>query len=177
MRGRTSAEAVNNYVSVTNRLVSCVTDSIVSVEGGYHPSASPLTLALNRGQPTRLIGPSRFSLQLQQTYRIIEPSDRGDLWTVGVAGYAYAVLDFEQREVLVYHWHPRDSSPVTGPHLHLEQGALVGRREIRDAHLPTGDIPLGQFLQLLIEGLSVQPNRTDWVSILDDGIYDSVSFS
>jgi hypothetical protein len=168
MQGRTSAEAVNNYVDEANRLVSCLTDSIVSVGGGYHPAASPLILALNNGIIVGLRGASRFGLQLQQTYRIVEPATRGDLWTVRVTGYAYAVLDANQREVLTYHWHPRSNSPVAMPHLHLEQGALVGRSEVRDAHLPTGVISIGSFLRFLIIDLSVEPDRTDWESILPE---------
>ncbi len=168
MRGRISAEAVNNYVDAANRLVSCVTDSIVSVAGGYHPAAVPLILALNNGQPVMLGGASNFRLQLQQTYRIIAPTARGDLWTVQVTGYAYAILDSEQQEVLVYHWHPRGNSPVVMPHLHLERGALVGHPEVRDAHLPTGVISIGVFLRLLIEELLVEPARPDWGAILQD---------
>ena len=168
MRGRTSAEAVNSYVDEANLLVSCVTDSIVSVGGGYHPAATPLILALNNGIAVGLRGASRFGLQLQQTYEIVEPSAPDYLWTVGVTGYAYAVLDAGQREVLTYHWHPKGNSPVTRPHLHLEQGAMVGRREVRDAHLPTGPISVGEFLRLLIEELTVEHVRSDWESILRD---------
>lgn len=168
MRGRTSAEAVNNYVDAANRLVSCVTDSIVSVDGGYHPSTNPLILTLNNSRLVALRGLSNFRLQLQQTYRIMEPDTRGGLWAVRVTGYAYAILDSEQREVLVYHWHPRGNSPVVMPHLHLEHGALVGRPEVRDAHLPTGAVSIGSFLRLLIDDLSVEPARPDWESILQD---------
>ena len=168
MTGRTSADAVNSYVDSANRLVSCVTDSIVSVGGGYHPAATPLILALNNGHPVELGGISNFGLQLQQTYRIMEPVAQGGLWTIGVTSYAYAVLDSEQREVLVYHWHPRGNSPVVRPHLHLERGSLVERPEVRDAHLPTGAISIGAFLRLLIEDLSVEAARPDWESILPD---------
>lgn len=174
MRGRTSAQAVNSYVDTTNRLVSCVTDSIVSVAGGYHPAVSPLILALNNGLPVVLSGVSRLGLQLQQTYQIAGPAVRGDLWTVRVTGYAYAVLDTDQREVLTYHWHPRGNSPVVMPHLHLERGALVERPEVRDAHLPTGPISIGIFLRFLIDDLSVEPARPDWDSILHSAHFDLV---
>lgn len=166
MRGRTPAEAVNNYVDAANRLVSCATDSIVSVDGGYHTAATPLILALNNGIVVGLRGASSFGLQLQQTYEIVEPSAQGDLWTARVTSYAYAVLDANQQEVLTYHWHPRGNSPVVMPHLHLEQGAMVGRPEVRNAHLPTGPISIGEFLGLLIEELTVEPVRSDWESIL-----------
>lgn len=63
MQGKTSIEAVNNYVGTTNLLVSCVTASILSVQGGYHPSAHPPLLALNDGHPVRLGGTSRLGTQ------------------------------------------------------------------------------------------------------------------
>ena len=85
-----------------------------------------------------------------------------------IAGYNYVVYDSERREVLIYHWHPRSRSPVATPHLHLKQGAEVGRPEVRDAHLPTGYIPLVAFLRLLVVDLGVQPRRSDWDAILAD---------
>ena len=166
MRGRTSAEAVNNYRQHAQRLVSCVSNSVVDVAGGYHPASRPHSLLLNNGQPATLGGESRLGLQLQQSYLIDAPAVRGDLWTVRVIGYAYTLLDADRREVLSYHWHPMGKSPLVTPHLHLEQGALVGRPEVRDAHLPTGAIPVGTFLRFPIQDLQVTPERHDWESIL-----------
>lgn len=168
MRGRTSAEAVNNYRQHVQRLVSCVTHSVVNVAGGYHPGPFPHSLLLNNGQPVGLGGESRLAVQLQQSYLIDPPTARGDLWTVNVVAYAYTLLDADQREVLNYHWHPIGNSRVSTPHLHLEQGAMVGRPEVRDAHLPTGAITIGAFLHLLVQDLSVMPERQDWASILNN---------
>lgn len=55
---------------------------------------------------------------------------------------------------------------VRTPHLHLEQGAQVGRREILEAHLPTGEFSLNAVLRMLIEEMGVIPRRSDWASIL-----------
>jgi len=85
---------------------------------------------------------------------------------VDVVGFYYTIYDSGQREVLLYHWHPHGNSPVETPHLHLEQGAEVGRAEVRDAHLPTGDVSLKAILRVLIEEMSVRPRRSDWESIL-----------
>lgn len=52
------------------------------------------------------------------------------------------------------------------PHLHLEQGAQVGREEVRSAHLPTGDVSLNAILRALIEEMDVNPRHPDWESIL-----------
>ena len=168
MRGRTSAEAVNNYRQHVQGLVSCVTNSVVDVAGGYHPGPNPHSLLLNNGQPVGLGGSSKFGLQLQQSYLIDPPMSRGDMWAVRIIAYAYTLFDADQREVLNYHWHPIGNSRVATPHLHLEQGAMVGRPEVRDAHLPTGPIAIGAFLRLLVQDLSVAPERQDWEPILAD---------
>ena len=166
--GRSTAEAVNDYRHGIQRLISCVTDSVVDVAGGYHPSPIPHTLAMNGGQPIALRGPSRFMLGLQQNYRIVGTGPSEETYRVVIAGYNYVICDSERREVLIYHWHPRSNSPVVTPHLHLKQGAQVGRHEVRDAHLPTGDVPLVAFLRLLVTDLGVQPRRHDWDTILAD---------
>ncbi len=173
MRGRTSAESVNNYRQHIQRLVPCVTNSVVDVAGGYHPGPFPYSLLLNNGRPVGLGGASRLGLQLQQNYVIDPPPTRGGLWTVKVIAYAYTLLDVEQREVLSYHWHPIGNSRVMTPHLHLEQGAMVGRPEVRDAHLPTGPVAIEAFLRLLVQDLSVAPERQDWQAILADEIVSS----
>ena len=166
--GRSAAEAVNNYQRGIQRHLSCITDSVVDVAGGYHLSPIPHTLAMNGGQPTALGGPSRLLLRLQQNYRIVESGPSGDAYRVEIAGYSYVVYDSELREILIYHWHSRGNSPVTTPHLHLKQGAQVGRPEVRDAHLPTGYIPLVAFLRLLVTDLGAEPRRPDWDTILAD---------
>ena len=114
-----------------------------------------------------LRGESRLRLRLEQYYRIVEQDPPRNEWLVVVVGYDYAVYDYDEREVLLYHWHPGGSSPVSAPHLHLGIGAQVGRRDVREAHLPTGHIPLQGLLRVLIEEMGVQPRRADWNMILD----------
>ena len=108
-------------------------------------------------------------LRLEQYYRITEPPSSRTPWQVEIVGYDYAVYDSDEREVLLYHWHPRGGSPVVSPHLHLGNGAQVGRRVVRDAHLPTGHVLLSSLLRLLIVEMGVQPRRQDWDTILNEG--------
>ena len=164
--GRSPSEAVAEYRHSIQRMLSCVTPSVVDVAGGYYPAQVPHRLTLNGGVPVALGGPSRFKLELQQYYSILDTGRPDALWMVNVVGYYYAVHDYEEREVLLYHWHPHATSPVVIPHLHLEQGALVGRAEVRDAHLPTGEVFLNAVLRVLIEEMGVNPRRSDWESIL-----------
>ena len=161
--GRTPALAVNNYQSGVQRMVSCVSDSVVSVAGGYYPSPVPHSLIMDSGM---LRGESRLRLRLEQYYRIVEHTPPHNLWQVEVVGYDYAVYDSDEREVLLYHWHPGGISSVAAPHLHLGAGAQVGRRDLREAHLPTGHIPLQELLRVLIEEMGVQTRRADWNVIL-----------
>lgn len=83
--GRTPAEAANNYRRDVQRPLSCVTDGVVGVDGGYYPSPYPHFLAMSSGRPATLGGPS-------QNYRIAESGLTGDGWQVAVVGYNYAVL-------------------------------------------------------------------------------------
>ena len=166
--GRNPAEAVSNYRHSIQRMVSCVTTSVVDVAGGYHPSAIPHRLTMNGGVPVALGGPSQLMLGLQQTYRIVESELSGAPWRVDAIDYDYAIYDVEEREVLLYHWHSVGNSSIATPHLHLKQGAQVGRTEVRDAHLPTGDVSLNAILWVLIEEMGVRPRRSEWESILSE---------
>ena len=146
-------------------MLSCVSTSVVGVAGGYYPSPIPHSLIADSGL---LRGPSRLMLRLEQYYRIAESPSPRTSWQVEIVGYDYAVYDSDEREILLYHWHPRGGSPVATPHLHLGNGAQVGRREVRDAHLPTGHVPLSDMLRLLIEDMAVHPRRQDWGTVLAD---------
>ena len=161
---QTSHEAVANHLDTLQKLVSCVTPSVVVTEF-YHPLVVPIPVTINYGEPVSLRGPSRFQFALRQSFIAVD-SGQNSSWRVGVRSFSYEIHDSEGREVLLYHWHPRGNSPVVTPHLHLEQGAQVGRTEVRDAHLPTGDVSLNSLLRVLIEEMGVQPQRPDWDSIL-----------
>ena len=163
---RSPAGAVNDYLHAIQRQVSCVTNSAVGVSGGYFPSPIPHSLTINGGLPVALASPSQFMFRMQQSYRIIESELLRGSWMVEIVGCDYAILDSEQTEIMLYHWHPAGNSHITTPHLHIERGAQVGRRELQGAHLPTGHVSLTAFLRLLILDLGVQPSRPDWNAIL-----------
>ena len=157
-------EIAVNHLESLQRLVSCVTPSVVVAEL-HHPAPVPLSATMNDGEPVSLRGDSRFQLALRQSF-IVDDSAQSSPLQVVVRSYSYEIHDSDGREVLLYHWHPRGNSHVEIPHLHLERGAEVGRAEVRDAHLPTGEVSLTSFLRTLIEEMGVQPLRADWESIL-----------
>ena len=163
-QARTTHEVEANYLENLQRLVSCVTPSVVTAEL-HQPFPIPHSATINDGDPVRLIGASRLQLAFRQSF-VIEETEQGSSWQVVVGSYSYEIHDSDGREVLLYHWHPRVNSPVVIPHLHLEQGAQIGRAEVRDAHLPTGGVSLNAVLRVLIEEMGVNPRRPDWESIL-----------
>ena len=105
---------------------------------------------------------------LYKYYRIVESDSPGDSWMVVETGYRYAVIDDDGRDVLEYHWHPVGESPIVSPHLHIGHGAMIGRTEIGDAHLPSGLISASHILRMLIRDFGVTPRRSDWESVLDE---------
>ena len=164
-QGRTSHEAVANYQEALQRLVSCVTPSVV-VTDRYHPAQTLFSMTVNDGEPVSLEGSSRLQFKLVQYCATDDEPEQRLSWRVTSRGYTYAIYDSEGREILLYHWHPIGASVVETPHLHLKQGAQVGRAEVRNAHLPTGEVSLNAVLRVLIEEMGVNPRRTDWESIL-----------
>ena len=146
--------------------VSCVSDAVVSVGGGYYPAETAHILEFNRGNPARIRGTSRLWLYFQQYYRIVRSDISSDLWTVLEEGYEYSIMDTDQREVLAYHWHPVGQSSFISQHIHIGHGATTTREELNSAHLPTGYVSLADIIRLLIRDFRATPRRGDWQSIL-----------
>lgn len=110
-----------------------------------------------------------MSLSVKMRYRIVRAEGERGPWKVSVAAYQYAFVDEAEREIVAYHWHPDGTSDVTTPHLHLEAGARVGRRDLAAAHIPTGRVSLESIVRLAIGGFFVSPLRREWQSVLDRG--------
>ncbi len=168
MAGRTAAEAVNNFLEALHKVISCVTDTHLSVRGGYRPTTEePHVLVLGDGLPQKLRG-TDLSLVLRQRYYVIKVEDpnRGP-WKVSTAEYDYNFRDSETRVVIAYHWHPGGRQKVRRPHLHLDRGAEVGRQELHRAHIPTGRVAIEDVIRFAINELGVEPRRDDWEQILD----------
>ena len=126
------AEAVNNFLDPLQRVVSCVTQAQLNVKGGYYPTTGePHALVLGDGLPQKLPGETNLSLVVKQFYYVIrvEELDRGP-WRVSTAEYNYNLRDADNRVVLAFHWHPAERFKVRHPHLHLDQGARLGREDL-----------------------------------------------
>jgi len=89
--------------------------------------------------------------------------------------YSMALLDVQERELLVYHWHPVSRfEGLDHPHLHVSaaltaQVDATTRREIGldKLHLPTGQVSLAAVIRMLITEFGIAPLRHDWRDVLD----------
>jgi hypothetical protein len=168
MAEKNPAEAVNNYRDLLQRAISCVTDAVINVRGGYYVSERPHFLTIGDGESVKLDSNSDLRLSISQRYRIIRAEGRRASWEISTVGYEYSLMSSSDQEIIAYHWHPEGQSEATYPHLHLGPAARVGRDELIRAHLPTGRIALEAVLRLLITDFGVRPRRRDWADILEE---------
>jgi hypothetical protein len=165
MAGNTQREAVGNFLTPLQQALSCVTNSVLLVSGGYYVREEPHIATIGDGGPVELPGDSHVSLVVRHHYRIVEdPGPRGP-WKVNTVGYLYSLKDSVDKDIVSYHWHPYIEP--TSPHLHMGAGARIGRPEIVNAHLPTGRIALENVLRLAINEFHARPMRADWAEVLD----------
>ncbi len=167
MAGRTPAEAVGAFLVPLQKALACVTPTVLNVSGGYYVADRPHALTLGDGDPVPLSGAHELALSVAQNYRVMEFEGPRGPWKVQTTSYFYELRRGE-KELLVYHWHPRGASPHTNPHLHLGPGAELGFELLQGAHVPTGRIALEELLRLAITELSVRPRREDWAEVLAD---------
>jgi hypothetical protein len=135
------------------------------------PSANTtLTRPLCRRRPVRLSGAQPLLLFAQLEYDVVrtEDVDRGP-WKVRTRGYRYHVLSADEREVVLYHWHPGGTSRYEDPHAHVGRSQLApGAVLTGKTHLPGGRIAFEQVLALLIREFGIEPRRDDHADVLDD---------
>lgn len=165
MAGRTPAEAVVAFVDPLQRALSCVTDAVLNVAGGYHPASEPHAATLAGGLPVPLASSGGLLLAVTIHYRIVEAEGPRGPWKVVAAAYSYRLLATDEKESLAYHWHPAGRSSTTWPHLHLGP-AGGGTGALLKAHLPTGRVALEEVLRLAVDHFGVTPSRRDWENVL-----------
>jgi len=117
--------------------------------------------------PVALNGRSDLYLSFTQQYKIIRNAQNGT-YRVNTQYYKYAVEDANSLEIFGYHWHPKGSSPITFPHLHIGIGASVGNVEVSGkAHFPTGRIAFEDVVEFLVTHFGVRPDRALWQEVVE----------
>lgn len=165
LAGNSPAEAVIAFLTPLQRAVSCVTDDVLSVSGGYHVAQRPHSLTLARGNTVRLQGEGELALSVLQTYKIVEAEGERGPWKVSTTGYFYEILS-EKCELITFHWHPSGRSSEKYPHLHFGKAAQVGFQQLQNCHIPTGRISLEEVLRFAITQLHAKPRTPRWDEIL-----------
>jgi len=173
---RSRKAAIDRTVDRLQRVALCVTDRPVMTTGGQPPRSLP-RFAFAPTQQAAPLGTTRgrrgLFLAMTIFYNVVDSAfETAD--HVQVAGYRYAVLDRQDREIIEFHWHPAGSSPITYPHLHLsgrlaplDLGPGIEPIRLGEIHLPTaGMITLADVVRLLITELGVGPRRADWERVL-----------
>ena len=147
-------------------MVSCVTDSVVTIRGADYRPGSELFLTLGEGLAVKLPG-AAVAQWISHFARVVEHESPQTTWRASTIASLYTLLEARAGgEFVSYQWHPAQRSLVTFPHLHLGAASRVERDELRKAHLPTGFVRFEDVLSLAIRDLGVRPRRDDWVEIL-----------
>ena len=170
MASKTPTQAVHNYLEPLQKAVSCVTDAVLTVSGGYYVSDQPHSLTFGDGLPQKLPG-SNIHLSVTHRYRVVEDEDpdKGP-WRVTLAQYSYALRRGsgavgKPERMLTYQWHPRPDARFNYPHVHL--GPASGAHEyLRNTHVPTGRVALEDVIRYAISQLGVRALRGDWMDVL-----------
>jgi hypothetical protein len=170
LAGRTPYEAAENFLGPLKRCVSHFTgDQLELSAGGRHPADEPHSVALNRGQLSRLRSDPPLALLLSINYKIVEAEgDRGP-WRTTTTKYEYAIHKWKdpQRELIAFHWHPSDR--VDWPHVHLKweilrEDAPLPRRKLR---IRTHRVSIENVFQMLVSEMGCEPISTrDWETTL-----------
>lgn len=87
-------------------------------------------------------------------------------WKVGTDGYAYTVSEDRDlsSELFSWHWHPTTRQDT---HLHVGRGHDL-HGPLARLRVPTGRVAFEEVVRFLIEDLYVQPERSDWDSVLSE---------
>lgn len=179
MSARGPAEAVERYRQSLQRVLSCVTDGVLSVLGysngnPYQPSATPHALLLQAGQFVPLTGASSLALRVAFRYEIAQQGSRS--WLVRTREYTYSIARTQSGknvEFITWHWQPGSKFGRVWPHLHVGPGIAgssqqIGSRFVHRVHVPTHPVPLSSVVRMTIEELDVRPLRDDWDAVLEE---------
>jgi hypothetical protein len=101
-------------------------------------------------------------VKAREILRVDDERRRGNGYMVRRTSYDYELLDQEGTRLLAYHWHPGGRSHAIVPHLHPGL-AWDGRLTISSQpHLPTGDVAIVEFVEMLIREFGVPTLVRNW---------------
>jgi hypothetical protein len=188
LAGASPEEAVDAFLERIRATLACIVGGTAFGSGCAEGIEHSLTLYVTgQSEPNvaRLtthggVGELRFRFaHLYTVVHVPDDAQRGPFtYEVSTSFYQYAILDYEENEVVVYDWAPAGMSPVRTPHVHVPiAGSTVLRQRhgsplesqktyLGNLHFPTGRILLEDIVELLIREFRVDPRRDDWEALL-----------
>lgn len=188
MAGKSPEEAEDVFLARFRTTLDCLADCSVH-RSPVAPDLSQDLAAFESGTGNRNLlslvtheGTGDLSFRFSHRYRIVHvPGGRErNPYLVRTLAYHYRILDVEEREIALYHWHPVGSGPVVTPHMHVPSAAPIqlaqrfasSRQDVKThlgaLHFPTAHILLEDIAEFLIRDFAVAPNRADWRTVLQE---------
>jgi hypothetical protein len=158
-------EALQNYTSEIQQIVSCVSDKVFYV---YPKGGGRQLLTCASGGYFRVTRRDDSHLFIDINQEIEEPTETNE-YRVSTRYYLYSIADSDQNDLIGFHYHPElNEDPVLYPHIH----AYANKDErflplnLHRRHIPSGRIALEDVIRWLIDELEMKPNRDDWDAVL-----------
>jgi hypothetical protein len=160
-------EAINNYTSEIQKIISCVSEQVFYV---YAKSASRQVLTSSAEGYFRLTCTDNSFLFIDINQEIDTPSADNE-YKISTKYYLYSIADADQNDLIGFHYHPElKEDPVLYPHVHAY--ANDDKRflplNLHKRHIPSGRVALEDVIRWLIDELKVKPNRPDWDNVLKE---------
>lgn len=186
MADATPEEAVDTFVARIRSTLACIAAGTAFGSGnavGFDHSLTLYTPGQIEPNITLLAthaGEGELLFRFAHLYHVVQIPGAVPraLFDVRTSFYQYRILDFAEKEIVVYDWAPTGLSPVRTPHMHIPvAGSLIlpqraGSRlasqktYLDDLHFPTGHILLEDIVELLIREFQVSSRRDDWEEVL-----------
>jgi hypothetical protein len=162
-------------VTALNSVTDCVTEQHLVARPQRLESGVAYGVAFGTGMSAPLRARSGASsglrLDLHHSFVIAEavPPNDSDRNAVTIS-YEYRLLDSQETELLVYHWHPGVIARGPDfPHIHVSASlsaqitaTQVQRLPLDKRHVPTGLITLADVVRMLIAEFGVAGRHRDW---------------
>ncbi|MGE3913604.1 MAG: hypothetical protein AB7K36_29920, partial [Chloroflexota bacterium] len=93
MPERTPRQAVAIQLEMLNRMVSCITQVVLTLHSGYQPAGTLADVRLGNGSPVRLQGPERIHLRVRLRLQLTQVEESRGYWDADLAAYEYRLSD------------------------------------------------------------------------------------
>lgn len=158
MIGKRQAEALQRYLELVQRPVSCVTPAFSTLHGDVMQPYPRYSLTLGAGERVLVTAAERLlSVSIRQCVELREQSTarRAERWWVRGRAYMYELREAASRkEIIAFHWQPHAGQLESEPHAHTKQEpALLG-----NAHIPSACMTVHHFGRFLTAELGGAPN-------------------